>query len=224
MTVYIENIPIGIEHKPFVIAEMSGNHNESLDNALMIVEAAAKDGASMIKLQTYTADTITLDVDSNDFKILDKNSLWYGNTLYELYSKASTPWEWHEQIMQKAKDLNLLCMSTPFDESSVDFLEELKVPAYKIASFENNHINLIEKVAKTGKPVILSTGMMTLSELEETVQCIKNTGNDNFILLKCTSNYPASNASSNLITIPAMKKLFNCEVGLSDHIFHYQPH
>jgi N-acetylneuraminate synthase len=202
---------------PFVIAEMSGNHNQSLERALEIVEAAAKTGAQALKIQTYTPDTITLKVNDGDFLISDEKSLWKGQCLHDLYKIAYTPWEWHEPIMRRAKELGLICFSTPFDDTSVDFLESLDVPAYKIASFENADIPLIKKVATTGKPMIISTGMATLAELDETVRTIREMGNEQFILLKCTSTYPASPENSNLRTIPHLRELFQCEVGLSDH-------
>jgi pseudaminic acid synthase len=208
---------IGLDHKPFIIAEMSGNHNQSLERALEIVEAAAKTGAHALKLQTYTADTITLDISEGDFFIEDKDSLWKGKSLYELYDEAHTPWEWHEPIMKRANELGMLCFSTPFDETAVDFLEDLDVPAYKIASFENTHLPLIKKVAATGKPMIISTGMASIAELDETVRTIRKTGYQQFVLLKCTSTYPATPENSNVLTIPHMRELFACEVGLSDH-------
>jgi len=213
----IGNIQIGINHKPFIIAEMSGNHNQSLDRALEIVEAAAKTGAHALKLQTYTADTITLDIDEGDFFIEDKDNLWEGKSLYELYQEAHTPWEWHEPIMKRANELGIICFSAPFDETAVDFLEDLNVPAYKIASFENTHLPLIKKVASTGKPMIISTGMASVAEMDEMVQTIRDAGCEQFVLLKCTSTYPATPDNSNVLTIPHMRKLFNCEVGLSDH-------
>ncbi|RQD79734.1 MAG: pseudaminic acid synthase, partial [Methanocalculus sp. MSAO_Arc1] len=208
---------IGKDHPPFIIAEMSGNHNHSLDRALAIVEAAAKAGAHAIKLQTYTADTMTLDIAEGEFFISDEKSLWKGQSLYNLYKQAYTPWEWHEPIMKRAEELGLICFSTPFDETAVDFLETLNVPAYKIASFENNHLPLIRKVAATGKPLIISTGMATIAELDEAVRTARDAGCQDIILLKCTSNYPATPENSNILTIPHMRELFNCEVGLSDH-------
>lgn len=213
----IGEFKIGRNHKPIVIAEMSGNHNQSLDRALEITEAAALTGAQVLKLQTYTSDTMTLDVSGGDFFIDDKNSLWDGHSLYELYKIAHTPWEWHEPIMKRANELGMICFSTPFDETAVDFLEDLDVPVYKIASFENAHLPLIEKVASTGKPIIVSTGMATISELSKTVGIIRDAGCDKLILLKCTSAYPASPENSNLLTIPHLRELFECEVGLSDH-------
>ena len=213
----IGSFQIGKNRPPFVIAEMSGNHNQSLERALEIVEAAAKTGAHALKIQTYTADTMTLDLKSGDFFISDEKSLWNGRSLYDLYKEAHTPWEWHEPIMNRAKELGLICFSTPFDDTSVDFLESLKVPAYKIASFENADLPLIKKVAGTGKPMIISTGLATLAELDETVQTIRATGNNQIVLLKCTSTYPATPENSNVLTIPHLRELFQCEVGLSDH-------
>lgn len=208
---------VGAGHRPLVIAEMSGNHNQSLERALAIVEAAAKAGAQALKLQTYTADTLTLDVQDGDFLISEKDSLWKGESLHKLYQKAYTPWEWHEPIMKKARELGMVCFSSPFDESAVDFLEKLGVPCYKIASFENIHLPLIRKVAKTGKPVIISTGMATVAELDDAVRAVREAGNDKIVLLKCTSTYPATPENTNILTIPHMRDLFHCHVGLSDH-------
>jgi pseudaminic acid synthase len=208
---------IGKDHPPFVIAEMSGNHNQSLERALKIVEAAAKTGVHALKLQTYTADTMTLNVKDGEFFINDEKSLWKGQNLYALYEQAHTRWEWHEPIMKRAKELGMLCFSTPFDASSVDYLENLNVPAYKIASFENADLPLIRKVAATERPMIISTGMATLAELDETVRTIRKSGCEQIVLLQCTSTYPATPENSNLLTIPHMKELFNCEVGISDH-------
>jgi len=213
----IGNYDIGKAYRPFIIAEMSGNHNQSLERALEIVEAAARSGAHMLKLQTYTSDTMTLNVSSGEFFISDEKSLWKGNNLYDLYKIAYTPWEWHGPIMQRAKELGMLCFSTPFDDSAVDFLETLDVPAYKIASFENADLPLIRKVAATGKPMIISTGMASLAELDETVRTIRAAGCEQFVLLKCTSTYPATPENTNVLTIPHMRELFGCEVGLSDH-------
>lgn len=209
--------PIILGNKPFIIAEMSGNHNQSLDRALAIVEAVAATGADALKIQTYTADTMTLDSENDDFVIQDGNSLWAGKTLYQLYQEAHTPWEWHEPIFKRCRELGLIGFSTPFDNSSVDFLESLDVPCYKIASFEMTDLPLIRKVAQTGKPMIISTGMATVGEIEETVCVARENGCTNIVLLKCTSSYPASPTNSNIATIPHMKQLFNCEVGLSDH-------
>lgn len=203
--------------KPFIIAEMSGNHNQSLERALEIVNAAAKAGADALKLQTYTPDTMTLDLDEGEFFITDPKSIWKGQSTYSLYAKAHTPWEWHKPIFEHAKELGMIAFSSPFDESAVDFLESLNVPCYKIASFENTDIPLIKKVASTGKPMIISTGMATLAELDETVKAARASGCSNLTLLKCTSTYPASPKNTNLLTIPHMRELFNCGIGLSDH-------
>lgn len=211
------NRVIGSAHKPFIIAEMSGNHNQSLDKALSIVDAAAKTGADALKIQTNTPDTMTLNLNKNEFLISNKESLWHGYSLYDLYKEAHTPWEWHEAIFQRCKEHNMICFSTPFDETAVDFLESLNVPLYKIASFENTDLPLIRKVAATGKPIIISTGLASLAELDETVRTIREAGCNNFILLKCTSSYPASPKDSNIKTISHMRDLFQCQVGLSDH-------
>lgn len=217
MSIKIQDKEIGIHEKPFIIAEMSGNHNESLDRALAIVDAAADAGADAVKIQTYTADTITLNVNKNEFTISDPKSLWYGKSLYDLYKQAHTPWEWHDEIFNRCKEKNIICFSSPFDETAVDFLEKIGPPCYKIASFENNHIPLIKKVARTGKPIILSTGMASLSDIEKAVFAAKEAGCNDLILLKCTSSYPADPAETNLNTIPNMRDLFGCEIGLSDH-------
>jgi pseudaminic acid synthase len=215
--IIVEGRKIGPNHRPFIIAEMSGNHNQSLERALAIVEAAAKAGAHALKIQTYTADTMTLNLENPEFKIEDSDSLWKGNTLYQLYQQAYTPWEWHKPIFDRARELGMIPFSTPFDETAVDFLEELDVPMYKIASFENTDIPLIKKVASTGKPMIISTGMATVAELDETVRAARDAGCKDLILLKCTSTYPASPENTNILTIPHMRELFNCQVGLSDH-------
>lgn len=208
---------IGQHTKPFIIAEMSGNHNQSLERALHLVELAAEAGVDALKLQTYTPDTITLDVHTGEFFIQDDANLWNGNSLYNLYKEAYTPWEWHKAIFDKANELGLLAFSSPFDETAVDFLETLNVPAYKIASFENVDLPLIRKVARTGKPTIISTGMATAAEIDEAVRTFRAEGNDQLILLKCTSTYPATPENSNLATIPHMRELFGTEIGLSDH-------
>lgn len=208
---------IGLNQPPFVIAEMSGNHNQSLGRALEIVEAAARTGAHALKIQTYTPDTMTLDLDEREFCITDKNSLWQGNSLYKLYGEASTPWEWHQPIFDRARKLGMIPFSTPFDGTSVDFLESLNVPCYKIASFENTDLPLIRKVAATGKPMIISTGMASIAELDEMVRAAREAGCKELVLLKCTSTYPATPENTNLLTIPHLQALFNCEVGLSDH-------
>jgi len=213
----IGNRSIGKDSAPLVIAEMSGNHNQSLERALSIVDAAADAGAHALKLQTYTADTITLDVQGGEFSINDSKSLWNGKNLHALYAQAATPYEWHAPIMQRAAQRGMLCFSSPFDESAVDFLESLGVPAYKIASFENIHLPLIRKVAATGKPMIISTGMASIAEIDEAVTAARAAGCRDLVLLKRTSTYPATPANTNISTIPHMRELFRCEVGLSDH-------
>lgn len=212
-----EKTLFGNGKKPFIIAEMSGNHNQSLDRALHIVELAAKTGVDAIKIQTYTADTMTLDIKEREFFIKDKNSLWEGRSLYDLYKEAYTPWEWHEPIFKRCKELGVIGFSTPFDATAVDFLESLEVPFYKIASFENIDLPLIKKVASTGKPIIASTGMTTVAEIYDLVNTAKEKGCPEVVLLKCTSNYPSTPEGTNLLTIPHMKETFKCEVGLSDH-------
>jgi len=196
---------------------MSGNHNQSLERALAIVDAAADAGVDAVKIQTYTADTMTIDIDTGEFFISDKDSLWKGETLYHLYEKAHTPWEWHKAIFERCKERGIMGFSTPFDDTSVDFLEDLGVPCYKIASFENVDLPLIRKVARTGKPIIASTGMTTVAELSDLVQKVRENGCTDLTLLKCTSSYPASPEGTNLRTIPHMRELFGCAVGLSDH-------
>ncbi|MDP2431763.1 MAG: pseudaminic acid synthase [Pseudomonadota bacterium] len=206
---------IGREQPPFLIAEMSGNHNQSLARALEIVEAAARAGAHALKIQTYTADTMTLDLDEGEFHI--EHPLWGGQSLHQLYQQAYTPWEWHQPIFERARELGMIAFSTPFDETAVDFLEGLEVPAYKIASFENSDLPLIRKVAATGKPMIISTGMATVAELDESVRVARAAGCRDLVLLKCTSTYPATPENSNLLTLPHLRDLFACVVGLSDH-------
>lgn len=208
---------IGVGAAPFIIAELSGNHDQSLDKALSMIDAAAAAGADAIKLQTYSPDTITLNVHEGDFFINDPGSLWHGHSLHQLYEKAMTPWEWHEPLFARAKQLGLIAFSSPFDLTAVEYLESLDVPCYKIASFENTDHGLIAAVAKTGKPVILSTGMASQAELAESVEVLRANGCSDFVLLKCTSQYPARPRDANLSTIPHLKQLFNCEVGLSDH-------
>lgn len=206
-----------MQRKPFIIAEMSGNHNHSLERALQIVDAAADSGVDALKLQTYTADTLTIDKSDGEFFISDPNNLWKGESLYSLYQKAYTPWEWHKAIFDRCKEKGIVCFSTPFDFTAVDFLEELDCPIYKIASFENIDIPLIKRVAQTGKPMIVSTGMASISELDDLVRTAKENGCKDLTLLKCTSSYPATPEGTNLLTIPHMKELFKCNVGLSDH-------
>jgi pseudaminic acid synthase len=213
----IGNREIGAHARPYLIAEMSGNHNQSLERALAIVDAAGKAGADALKIQTYTADTMTLDVDAPGFVIDDPKSLWSGRKLHDLYKEAHTPWEWHGPIIDRAQEHGMACFSTPFDDSAVDFLESLNVPAYKIASFEVTDLPLIRKVASTGKPMIISTGMATVVEIGEAVETAVAAGCREFVLLKCTSTYPALPTNTNISTIPNMRDAFHCEVGLSDH-------
>lgn len=208
---------IGLAHRPYLIAEMSGNHNQSLERALEIVDAAARSGADAVKLQTYTADTITLDSDKPDFIIDDPQSLWNGRQLHDLYHEAHTPWDWHKPIMDRAKAQGLDCFSSAFDDTSVDFLETLGVTAYKIASFECTDLPLIAKVASTGKPMIISTGMATTAEIDDAVRSARDSGCGDLAILKCTSTYPATPANTNIRTIANMRDTFGCEVGLSDH-------
>jgi N-acetylneuraminate synthase len=213
----IQGRPIGLDAPPFVIAELSGNHNGSLDRALAIVDAAAATGAHALKIQTYTADTMTLDIREREFVISDPKSPWAGRSLYDLYEEAHTPWEWHAPIFDRARKHGMIPFSTPFDDSAVDFLETLDVPCYKIASFENTDLPLMRKVAATGKPMIVSTGMATLGEIDALVRAARDVGCRDLVLLKCTSSYPASPANSNIRTIPVLREAFGCEVGLSDH-------
>lgn len=208
---------IGAHARPYLIAEMSGNHNQSLERALAIVDAAADAGADAIKIQTYTADTMTLNVDAPGFVIDDPDSLWAGRRLHDLYHEAHTPWDWHAAIIERAVARGLHCFSTPFDETAVDFLESLQVPAYKIASFEMTDLPLIRKVASTGKPMVVSTGMASVAEIDETVQAARAAGCKDLVLLKCTSTYPATPLNTNVVTIPNMRATFGCEIGLSDH-------
>ncbi|MBK7563234.1 MAG: pseudaminic acid synthase [Propionivibrio sp.] len=208
---------IGRNHAPFIIAEMSGNHNQSLERALEIVEAAARSGAHGLKIQTYTPDTMTIDLDEREFHISDPNSLWAGNSLYKLYGEAHTPWEWHKPIFERARELGIIPFSTPFDDTAVDFLESLDVACYKIASFENTDLPLIRRVAATGKPLIISTGMATAAEIDEAARAVREAGCHDLVLLKCTSTYPATPENTNVSTIPHMRELFGCEIGLSDH-------
>ena len=202
---------------PFIVAEMSGNHNHSLEQALKIVDAAAEAGVNALKIQTYTADTMTINKSDKEFLISDSDSLWRGESLYSLYKKAYTPWEWHKVIFDRCKEKGIVGFSTPFDFTAIDFLEKLDCPVYKVASFENIDLPLIKRIAQTGKPMIVSTGMANLSELDELVRTAKMNGCSDLTLLKCTSSYPAEPAGSNLLTIPHMRELFQCNVGLSDH-------
>jgi N-acetylneuraminate synthase len=213
----IQDTIISPDHKPFVIAEMSGNHNQSLERAFEIVDAAAEAGAHALKLQTYTADTITFNGTSDEFVIKDQNSLWKNQNLHKLYQMAYTPWEWHKPIFDRAKAHGMLAFSSPFDTTAVDFLESLDVPCYKIASFENTDHILLKKVAQTGKPVIMSTGVASIADIQESVGVLRKYGCKDLVLLKCTSTYPATPESTNLLTIPHMAALFDCQIGLSDH-------
>lgn len=213
----IDHITIGDSHKPFVIAEMSGNHNQSIERALKIVNAAADAGAHAIKLQTYTPETMTINAKGGLFDINDEDSLWKGRNLFDLYKEAHTPWEWHEPIFSEAKKRGLVVFSTPFDESAVDFLESMNVSAYKVASFENTDWPLLEKIARTKKPVIMSTGLANLADLDEAVRVLRKNGCIDLVMLKCTSTYPATPENTNILTIPHMRQMFNCHIGLSDH-------
>ena len=217
MSTGIGGITIGRGWPPFIIAEMSGNHNGSLERALAIVDAVAEAGAHALKLQTYTADTMTIDHDEGEFFISDRSSPWYGQSLYALYQQAHTPWEWHEPIFRRARERGLVAFSSAFDASAVEFLQSLDVPAFKVASFENVDLPLIRRIAATGKPLIISTGMANLAELDEAVRTARTAGCRELVLLKCTSSYPASPRSSNLAAIPRLRELFACEIGLSDH-------
>ncbi len=214
----IANTTISPDHKPFVIAEMSGNHNQSLDRAFAIVDAAAKAGVHALKLQTYTADTITFNGKSEEFQIADPTNLWKEHqTLHKLYQLAYTPWEWHKPIFERAKAHGMLAFSSPFDTTAVDFLESLDVPCYKIASFENTDHILLKKVAQTGKPIIMSTGVASIADIQESVGVLRKNGCRDLVLLKCTSTYPATPESTHLLTIPHMAALYGCQIGLSDH-------
>lgn len=213
----IGEVKVGHDHDPYIIAEMSGNHNGDLGRALAIVEAAADAGAHAIKLQTYTADTITLDADSPLFRISKGHELWGSRRLYELYEEAHTPWEWHEKIFDRARELGIHAFSSPFDPTAVDFLENLGVPAYKVASSEIVDLPLIRKIAEQGKPTIISTGMASISEIDAAVNAAKSTGNENIVVLSCTADYPADPASANLRNIPVMQAAFDSLIGLSDH-------
>ena len=217
MSIQLGTHVIGEGSPPFIVAELSANHNGSLERALRIVEACAAAGAHAVKLQTYTADTMTLDVAGDAFRIGDPASPWHGETLHSLYAKAHTPREWHEVIFRRAAELGMLAFSSPFDVTAVDFLETLHVPAYKIASFEITDLALIRRAAATRKPLIISTGLASIDEIGEAVAAAQDSGSGDIILLKCTSTYPAAPADSNLRTIPDLRARFGCEVGLSDH-------
>ncbi|GAA0841447.1 pseudaminic acid synthase [Marinobacter szutsaonensis] len=215
--IIIAGRPVGPNHAPFIIAEMSGNHNQSLDRAMALVEAAARSGVHALKLQTASPDGLTLDVDSPEFLIDDPQSPWFGRNLYELYKEAVTPWEWHKPIFERCEELGLTVFSSPFELGAIDLLEELGAPCYKIASFELVDIPLIRKAASTGKPLIMSTGMASVANIQEAVDAAREEGNNQIILLKCTSSYPATPADANLATIPHLRDMFGLQVGLSDH-------
>ncbi|NCY24898.1 MAG: pseudaminic acid synthase [Alphaproteobacteria bacterium] len=208
---------VGEGEPPFIIAEMSGNHNGSLERALAIVDMAAEAGADAIKLQTYTADTMTIRSDNPDFLISDPQSLWGGRMLYDLYEEAHTPWQWHAPIFDRARKHGLIAFSTPFDFTAVDFLEKLEVPAYKIASFENTDLPLIREVAKTGKPLIISSGTASMPEITAAVEAARGAGCTQLIVLKCTSSYPAPAHEANLLAIPTLRQALGVPIGLSDH-------
>ena len=213
----IDNIKIGKHFKPYIIAELSGNHNQSLDKAMKIIHEAAKCGVDALKIQTYTADTMTINVKSKNFYIKDKSSLWANNSLYDLYKKAYTPWDWHKKLFEIAREEGLICFSTPFDKSAVDFLEELDNPIYKIASFEITDIPLIDYIASKEKPIILSTGIAEKSDIELALKTIRNRNSNQIVLLKCTSSYPAPLDEANLLTLTDYTKSFGVLPGISDH-------
>jgi pseudaminic acid synthase len=212
----IDKRKVGLHNPIFIIAELSANHLQSFELAAKTVEAISKTGADAVKLQTYTPDTITIDCD-NDYFQITQGTIWDGRTLYQLYQEAYTPWEWQPKLKKLAEELGLICFSSPFDQSAVDFLESMDVPAYKVASFEITDIPLIEFIASKQKPIIISTGIATLADIEEALQACKRAGNDQIALLKCTSAYPAPFEDGNLRTIPDMARRFNTVVGLSDH-------
>jgi pseudaminic acid synthase len=214
---HIGNLPVGVDYPPLLVAEMSGNHNQSLQRALDIVDAAAESGAHAVKLQTYTADTMTLDVEAPGFTIDDAGSPWFGRRLYDLYAEAHTPWEWHAPIVERCRERDLLCFSAPFDETAVEFLETFDMPCYKIASFENGHLPLIRAAAATGRPLVVSTGTATLAEIDEAVETARGAGCRHLLLLHCVSGYPARPEDMHLRTVPFLRNRYGCEVGLSDH-------
>lgn len=213
--IFIDQRAIGPAHPPYVIAELSGNHNGDLHRALALLDEAHRQGAHAVKIQTYTADTMTIKSDNKDFKV--SGGLWDGKTLYELYDWAHTPWDWHKALFDRARSLGITLFSSPFDESAIEFLEQLEAPAYKIASFEMTDLPLVRKAAQTGKPLIVSTGMASKEEIQETVEAIRETGNKQFALLHCVSAYPANHTEANVNTVKALADEFSCVVGLSDH-------
>lgn len=217
MSITISGRNIGINYPPFIIAEMSGNHNNDLDRAIKLVDAAADAGVHALKVQTATPDGLTLEIDTEDFQINDPESLWFGKNLYNLYKESVMPWAWHKEIFERCSERNIIGFSSPFEKNAVDLLEDLNVPCYKIASFELIDLPLVKYVASTGKPIIMSTGMANIGEIQEAVSASLDQGNDQIVLLKCTSSYPASPINSNLKTIRHLRKTFNTEVGLSDH-------
>ncbi len=216
-TINFGKVPVGPDHQPFIIAEMSGNHNGDLERALDIVRALAETGVQALKLQTYTADTITLDVDTPAFRLPGEHELWGGARLYELYQEAHTPWEWHEPIFALAHELGMEAFSSPFDPTAIEFLEKLNVPAYKVASNEIGDLPLVRGMAETGKPVIISTGSATLTDIDAAVRAARETGNEQLIVLSCTASYPAPADQSNLRGIPVLRDALGLQIGLSDH-------
>ena len=216
-TIDFGGVPVGPEHQPFVIAEMSGNHNGDLERAKDIVRAMADTGVQALKLQTYTADTITLDVDLPAFRLPSEHELWGGARLYDLYDEAHTPWEWHEPLFELANSLGMLGFSSPFDPTAIDFLEKLHVPAYKVASNEIGDLPLVRAMAETGKPIIISTGSATLTDIDAAVRAARSTGNEQIVVLSCTASYPAPADQSNLRGIPVLRDALGVQIGLSDH-------
>ncbi|HEY1487432.1 MAG TPA: pseudaminic acid synthase [Micromonosporaceae bacterium] len=217
MTIHLGSVPVGPGHPPVIVAEMSGNHDGSLQRALSIVRAVADSGAQMVKLQTYTADTLTIRSDAAPFRLSDGHELWGGRTLHDLYTEASTPWEWHEPIFDLARDLGLVPFSSPFDPTAIDLLEKLDAPAYKVASSELVDLPLVERMAATGKPLVISTGMATLAEIDAAVRTARAAGNDQLIVLGCTASYPAPPQESNVRRLPVLAAALGVQTGLSDH-------
>ncbi|QNE20293.1 pseudaminic acid synthase [Kribbella qitaiheensis] len=216
-TINFGDVPVGPDHQPFIIAEMSGNHNGDIERAKDIVRAMAETGVQALKLQTYTADTITLDVDLPAFRLPSEHELWGGARLYDLYQEAHTPWEWHEPLFELANSLGMLAFSSPFDPTAIDFLEKLNVPAYKVASNEIGDLPLVRGMAETGKPIIISTGSATLMDIDAAVRAARSTGNEQIIVLSCTASYPAPADQSNLRSIPVLRDALGVQIGLSDH-------